>query len=131
MIGTWIAAVLAVGLSVAVPDPHLTPGAVRPLTHRQVCTTKWSRDERHVTVRMKREVATRYGLPWPTRGYVYDHLIPRELGGADVVDNLWPQPRSEAKHIKDPEENRLHRAVCRSEISLEDAQAQMRTWGQR
>jgi hypothetical protein len=58
-----------------------------------------------------------------------DHVIPRELGGADSVLNLWPQPWPDA-HKKDREENRLHRAVCAGTVTLEDAQEQMRRWPQ-
>jgi hypothetical protein len=31
-------------------------------------------------------------LPWGRRAeFKIDHLIPLELGGADTLDNLWPQ----------------------------------------
>jgi len=110
-------------------NPSFTPGAVRPLSKATVCQTKWSADRRHVTERMKRDVAAKYGVPWSQHGdYEFDHLIPRELGGADDVANLWPQAWAEAR-VKDREENRLHRAVCRGEISLRTAQRRMRQWG--
>jgi len=124
---------LAVGPTA--PNPALTPGVVRPLTHAAICTTAWGRDRRHVTEAKKREIARRYGLKRTDikpRGKgpccEFDHLIPRELGGADDVANLWPQSWREASQ-KDVDENRLHRAVCAGEISLETAQQQMRNWG--
>ena len=121
-------AIVAIGPSA--PDPALTPGVVRPLTTTAICTTQWGRDRRHVTETMKRQVARAYGVPWAKhRLYEFDHLIPRELGGADDVGNLWPQILDPDARIKDREENRLHRAVCAGTIDLTTAQQQMRTWG--
>jgi hypothetical protein len=57
-----------------------------------------------------------------------DHLISRELGGADMIDNLWPQPYTQhpGAHEKDWLENRLHKDVCSGIISLEEAQQEIR-----
>jgi hypothetical protein len=101
---------------------------VRPLTLAQVCGTKWSADQRHVTLAMRHAVFIRDKVLWAehTR-LIIDHRVPRELGGADTVENLWVQSRVDAKR-KDLEENRLHRAVCRGEILLGEAREQMRAW---
>jgi hypothetical protein len=125
----WVLlALLAVGPSA--PDPGLTPGVVRPLSLSQLCDTRWGRDRRHVTDAMRRTVARRYGVPWAKhRLYEFDHLIPRELGGADDVRNLWPQILDPDARLKDREENRLHRAVCAGQLALSSAQDHMRTWG--
>jgi len=41
---------------------------------------------------MEQTVFARYRLPWSRRPeFKIDHLIPVELGGADTIDNLWPQ----------------------------------------
>lgn len=112
-------------------DPVLTPGVVRPLTRTAICTTRWGLDRRHVTVTMRRAVFAAYGIPWANRGqYELDHLVPRSLGGADDVRNLWPQPWPAAK-AKDRVEVRLQRAVCAGTVTLHDAQQQMIQWGQR
>ena len=112
------------------PDPRLTPGVVRQdLTKTEICATKWGRDHRAVTDSMRQEVMRRYGLPWSKHHlYEIDHLIPRDLGGADDVRNLWPQLLWDAKHVKDPLEVRLNNQVCAGELSLKTAQEQMRTW---
>lgn len=112
-------------------NPAMTPGVVRPLSRTAVCQTAWGRDHRHVTTAMKREVATRYGVPWDERAnYEFDHLIPRELGGADDVLNLWPQAWTDAKR-KDRLENRLHVLVCNRTLSLRQAQTVIRSdWQQ-
>jgi hypothetical protein len=124
---------VAVLLAVQLPDPTLTPGVVRPLSTAQVCGIKWGRDRRHVTSAMKVIVATSYRLK---RSDVepegkgpcceFDHLVPRELGGADDVKNLWPQPWAEAK-TKDVLENWLHVQVCAGKMALADAQRTIAT----
>lgn len=118
---------LLVVLLVADLDPALTPGMVRYLSKSQVCETKWGLDQRHVTTAMRKHVLLAYGVAWSDRGqYEVDHLIPRELGGADDVRNLWPQPWPEARQ-KDRLENKLHVLVCAGQLSLQDAQDAIRT----
>lgn len=122
---------LILALELLIPASALrTP----PLTLTQICTTRWGLDRRHVTVRMKREAAARDGLVLSQikphgKGPCceMDHRIPRELGGADHVDNLRAQSWQEAV-VKDHEENHLHRAVCAGTMTLHDAQRQMWTW---
>lgn len=105
----------------------LTPGAIRPLTTAQVCAIRWGVDVRHVTPAMKRHVFEAYRIPLSDRHlYVVDHLISREIAGADVVRNLWPQPIAEAK-VKDRLENRLRALTCAGAITLEVAQQAIRT----
>jgi hypothetical protein len=115
------------------PDPELTPGAVTDLTVEQICATKWGRDARHVTAAMKREVMAAYRphcLPDKHgRRIEIDHLISRELGGADATANLWPEcyaGRWNAS-MKDRLENRLHREVCAGRMTLEQARTEIAT----
>lgn len=108
----------------------LTPGAVRPLSLQVVCTTKWGIDTRNVDKKKKAGVFAAYGIPVSERHlYVIDHLIPRELAGADEPANLWPQ-LVKPSYAKNIQEGALHRAVCASNptITLEAAQQQMRMW---
>lgn len=57
-----------------------------------------------------------------------DHLISRELGGADDLKNLWPQPWPEARK-KDRLENRLHKLICTGNLKLEWVQKEIaRNW---
>jgi len=64
------------------PNPKLTPGKI----------ARKDKDRNGVTEEMERHVFDRYHIPWRRRPeFKVDHLIPTELGGADVVDNLWPQ----------------------------------------
>jgi hypothetical protein len=126
----------------SVPDLSLTAGVVAITSMRIVCATKWGADRRHVTAAMKLEVFARYGLTGNTdkacvpdrhgRRCEIDHLISRELGGADAIKNLWPQPyglRPWSAVMKDRVENRLHKEVCARNISLADAQRDIvRDW---
>ena len=65
-----------------VPNSKRTPGRV----------AKRDKDRGGVTLAMEKKVFARYRLPWSRRAeFKIDHLIPVELGGADTVDNLWPQ----------------------------------------
>ncbi len=117
-------------LVLALVNPALTPGAVRPLTLTTICTTKWGTDARHVDKALRARVFAAYGIPVADRHlYVVDHLIPRELGGADVEGNLWAE-LERPSHVKDQQENALHRAVCAPVpiLTLEAAQDQMRQW---
>lgn len=119
-------------------DVSLTPGVVRPLTKKEVCTTKWGQDARHVTTAMKRQVFEAYGIHCvpltakrgPACGeWEVDHLISRELGGADDVRNLWPQPYEGEwnARMKDRLENRLHKEVCEGRLPLHGAQTLIRS----
>ena len=65
-----------------VPNPKLTPGRV----------ARTEKERRGVTIKLEQKVFARYRLPWSRRAeFKIDHLIPSELGGADTIDNLWPQ----------------------------------------
>lgn len=118
-----------------IQDKTNTPGVSRSgLTKTKICATKWGKDERHVTDAMKRQVFALYGYT----GYddprcvadahgktcEIDHLISRELGGADAVKNLWPQAYGTSPwnaHLKDKLENRLHKEMCAGHITLKQA----------
>jgi hypothetical protein len=119
--------VLSLALALTVPDPAVTPGAVRDLTVEQVCATKWGRDRRAVTAAMRRQVMALYGVAEGHQGdYELDHLIPRSMAGADVAINLWPQRWLEARQ-KDRLEVKMDRLVCAGEVSLSEAQEMFRT----
>jgi len=82
LIATLTANAIARAQGFLVPNPKLTPGRVAR-----------TEDERSgITTKIEQKVFARYRLPWSRRAeFKIDHLIPTELGGADTVDNLWPQ----------------------------------------
>lgn len=115
------------------PDSGATPGIVAvetevdgkmvPLTLEVLCTKKWGKDARHVSTSMKKRVCAAYGAQTCPSAQLWelDHLVSRELGGADDEKNLWPEPLGQA-HIKDRIENLLHKRVCNKQMTLEEAQ---------
>lgn len=113
------------------PNPAVTPGAVRTMDTKYVCTPGTSKKDRRVTESEKRRVFEAYGVPGNRRGICsgpegceIDHLISLQLGGSNDVRNLWPQPYDGDwnAHHKDVLENKLRKLVCSGQMSLEDAQ---------
>jgi hypothetical protein len=121
------------------PQAKLTPGVTTNSTKDQLCSNKFhTRDVRLVTDAMKRQVFSSYKIKcYPVMtakapgvqacsAYEIDHLDSLELGGANDVKNLWPQPIAEARH-KDVLENWLHAQVCAGALTLKDAQHRIAT----
>lgn len=103
------------------PNPKLTPGRV----------ARTDADRRGVTAQMERKVFARYRLPWSRRPeFKIDHLIPLGLGGADSIDNLWPQSlraRPYGTDRKELLEEVLQSRIAKGQITLAQAQEQIRT----
>lgn len=101
------------------PDATLTPGRI----------AKRPADSRGVTESMKDEVFARYRIPLERRRYyAIDRLIPKELGGADDIRNLWPQRLSARPY--GPRRKRLltqHllEMIAAKQITLAEAQREM------
>lgn len=109
------------------PDPDLTPGKVRPdITVKDLAT--YIKSPRRVTQAMKQKVFETYGISHPRPGeFEIDHLVPRELGGADDIQNLWPQSYHGPMnaHDKDRLENYLHQQVVAGKLDFKEAQESM------
>jgi hypothetical protein len=105
----------------SLPNPKLTPGRV----------ARGYEDRRGVTEQMERKVFVRYRLPWSRRPqFKIDHLIPLELGGADSIDNLWPQSLRIRPYGTDRKElltEVLQGRIAKGQMTLEQAQEQIRT----
>lgn len=113
--------------STIVPDPTLTPGAVRTTDVALICSTgtrelrTWSRERDD-------RITAEYGLPpGPHPEYEIDHLIPLGIGGADDDKNLWPEPRRSIEpqwnaEAKDRLEWRLRDLVCGGQLDVREAQ---------
>lgn len=119
----------ALNQAVRIPDSVATPGVVRTTDARVVCKPGYAATQRHTAGSLKNKVYAEYGV---TRGHPgpweIDHVVSLELGGADVLGNLFPQPYFEVPgaHQKDKLENYLHAQVCAGAMDLEDAQALIR-----
>lgn len=137
--------------SALLPDDSATPGVVAITDASKVCMTKWGTDERFVSAAMKKQVYALYGtaagqgvckpVSHQTKGgktvtkrCEIDHRVSREVGGADDVRNLWPQPYltpgEPGAYQKDRLENWLHQQVCKThKMALPEAQqALMGDW---
>lgn len=114
------------------PDPHLTPGVADPAVTQAnidatICVHGYTARVRNVPESVKRAVFAEYGIDphGPGAPFEIDHLISLELGGANVVPNLWPQSyvtQPWNAHLKDRLENRLHALVCARKLPLAEAQ---------
>jgi hypothetical protein len=114
-----------------IPNPRLTPGAVRGISEKDVCATESTGRARLVPAAFGQRVFEEYGIHNPqSRAYELDYLITPELGGSDDIRNFWPQPYSSTlwnSHVKDALENRLRELVCSNQISLATAQHEIAT----
>ena len=117
------------------PDPTCTPGAVQASVTQAsiastICRHGWTgtvRAPEAETGKVKKAAMLAYGLPVSgSKTTELDHFVPLELGGANDVRNLWPEPSDEPGHgvanTKDKVENHLNAAVCRGQVPLGAAQ---------
>jgi hypothetical protein len=128
LLAALLAAPAAEAADPILPDPALTPGAVRTADAATVCTRGYAKSVRHTSGKLKAKVYRNYGLDRRQGHYEVDHLISLQLGGADTEANLWPQsydtqPWNAA--VKDRLENFLHREVCDGRMSLDEAQREI------
>lgn len=89
------------GVSYAAPDKTCTPGATNPTLTLSVLQHKGfkTKCERDKATSASRKAATYvwYGITKPSNNTgqrmvcELDHLISIEIGGADTIDNIWPQ----------------------------------------
>jgi hypothetical protein len=121
------------------PDERCTPGAINPTltvdvlrnpSFRTSCVRGSATSEAE-----KAGTYAWYNIKHPTQNFgatqtcELDHLISLELGGADTLDNLWPQcgPNGATLanryfKVKDKVENFLAKQVRDGTMTLQDAQ---------
>lgn len=127
MLGLWQAAVVSSLLwraGVAYPNPTLTPGLLAATDGTTVC---------QLTVRApdstaQAAVLAEYGIPArDAKRYEIVGRYPRELGGSDLLANLWPQPRESAPSYRERQwvVAWFRREVCAGRYPLADAQQAM------
>jgi hypothetical protein len=111
----------------AAPDRRCSPGAYdSKLTAVVICSPNFRTGTiRNVPQSEKFQVESEYGIRPGYYGHTIeiDHIVPLELGGSNVIANLFPEPGSGRAnyHDKDALENRLHDLVCAGAITLERA----------
>ena len=115
----------------ALPDRVLTPGFTHTVKLDDLCRRRTADVPPAVDISTEETVFREYGLPVSTsKSYELDYLITPELGGADDVRNLWPEPYASTvwnAHVKDELEDRLHEMVCDRKIDLQTAQNDIAT----
>ena len=132
ILGSLAAALLLAGPALAqdaavYPDPTLTPGAIRSTDRDEICSTD-TRGLRHGSRARSDLIYDRYGIAQSARmQFTLDHLVPLEIGGSDVVENLWPEPRRSLAGEwddtrKDQLERRLAILVCAGKLDVREAQ---------
>lgn len=131
------------GLSggMALPDREVTPGMVDSDVEADPSGKSWVVDglEKNICAphfsatairkrirnfpKLKREACEEYGVKKCDGSIEGDHLVSIEIGGcADCIENLWPQPMSDAR-VKDHQvEDKLPKLICAGKISLTVAQ---------
>jgi hypothetical protein len=121
------------------PDPACTPGAINPTVTLDVLQDKTFKTgcvrDGASTAKQKNATYGWYHIKHPanntgaTQTCELDHLISLELGGADTLDNLWPQCGPNRVALvkryfkqKDMVENYLAAQVKSGAIPLDEAQ---------
>lgn len=132
--GSALAAVLAILLvfqttvNAEGPRPRtaITPGETRPITLEEVCRYPAAEVvSPDIPASVQSQVFAAYGIKGPqTSQFEVDYLITPDLGGAESMRNLWPQPYSARwnARVKDKLEQRLHELVCGGKLDLATAQ---------
>jgi hypothetical protein len=113
-----------------VPLKHLTPGVIRSVVKSEVCAGS-DHQSFVVPVALQRKVFEEYGIRNARPdAYEVDYLITPELGGAEDIRNLWPEPYSATvwnARVKDALEDRLRQMVCDGQLDLATAQHDIAT----
>lgn len=110
------------------PRRTLTPGSTRSVQLEELCGNQNIANDPPVNSSLEHAVLNEYGVPNSLKmDYELDYLITPSLGGADNIQNLWPQPYSTRwnARVKDQLESHLHQLVCQGQIQLTTAQNDM------
>lgn len=140
-----ISLILLMGATTAwagdLPDPSLTPGALDPEVMQSnikesICKaghftwTEGHMPPKSFLEKTEKEQIAAYGYPDENmKHYQMDHLVPLSLGGSPTeAKNIWPQALISkwSARRKDYLEGILHEKVCKGEISLSQAQEEIR-----
>jgi hypothetical protein len=73
------------------PDPNKSAGVVAHYDKATICNMQWSKGARFVTAKMKSDAYELYRAKKSAKvSCEVDHLVSRDVGGADDPSNLWP-----------------------------------------
>ncbi len=126
--GPRLSAALRQGL---LPNRSFTPGAVRSVAQQDVCRSEDNDPSWLISASVEQRALQEYGIASSrAKEYQLDYLIPPALGGTADIQNVWPEPYSEAEwnaRAKDQLEDRLRQLVCQGKLSLPEAQHELAT----
>lgn len=110
------------------PDRVCSPGVSETTDLAVICGSS-TRERRHVSRELRRQVFAEYGIAWSNRGgWILDHVVPLEAGGANAMGNLWPEPVAEST-LKDVAERKAHALICSGAMPVAEVQARIaRDW---
>jgi hypothetical protein len=111
--------------AIVLPRRTLTPGGTRAVQVADLCGNQDLDNDPPVNPSLEQEVFKEYGVPASSKkDYELDYLITPALGGADSIQNLWPQSYSSTwnARVKDQLEDHLHEMVCQGKVQLATAQ---------
>ena len=93
--------------TVAVPDPILTPGAIKSTDLQEICAPGY--DKAHRVWRNQKQTFAKYNIPWSQHlNYEDDDFYQICIGGDNANPlNHWPQPK-----IESFKKNRLEIHIC-------------------
>lgn len=126
-------------LAADLPDAQFTPGALNDAVSAKtlrttVCKPGWARAMQPSAAtleQMKAQQMKQYGYPdSDARRYATDLLVPVELGGdGRDLRNVWPQAVDGDWSVKSKQrlENALYRQVCAHQMTLQEAQQELRS----
>jgi hypothetical protein len=110
----------------AEPLASLTPGQTVPISKQHVCFSDSLAPARVPAPALRKRVFQEYGMAnAQEQDFEVDFLITPELGGAETVKNLWPEPYYNTvwnAHVKDQLEVHLRDMVCGGKLDLGTAQ---------
>ena len=90
-------------------------------TKEQICVAGYTKTVRPNSTKIAKWELAHLQVGQLAKDYVVDHIVPLEVGGAPMGNNLQLQTYADSK-AKDLIEHKAHRDLCAGRITLQQAQ---------